>query len=120
MLLASISIPYSSMTCLVSNETNLSLLTTKISCDVEDSDKACSTASIQKDACCLFNNGIIESNVDLIHAQHISLAPYVLPKVQILPALVLIAPSDDNKNIFSAVERPPDVPIRILQQSFLC
>jgi hypothetical protein len=117
MLIASISIPYSTMTCLISNQTNLSLMVEKANCINEKN--AATNTCIKKDSCCLFSNGLIESNVELVFASHLSLGAYEAPKLLNLNNFNKLFIKETISACFED-ERPPDIPVRILQQSFLC
>jgi hypothetical protein len=120
MLLASISIPYSTMTCLISNETNLSLMVQQENCSPGEDKFKSSIPSLQKDACCLFSNGLIESDVELIHSNLQTLTAYIAPKEFALVHNLAVFNIEQTLNLDQSLERPPDIPIRILLQSFLC
>ena len=120
MLLASISIPYSTMTCFITNETNLSLMVQQENCKPSEGNAKSNSSMLKKDACCLFSNGLIESNVELIQASVQTLAAFIVPKEIILVYNPAIYTLKLTLNLDQNLERPPDIPIRILQQSFLC
>ena len=120
MLLASISIPFSTMTCLISNETNLSLMVQQKNCSPSEDSKKSHTSTLKKDACCLFSNGLIESDVELIQSSFHTLATYIAPKDFILLYNLEVYSVELASNLNHNIELPPDIPFRILHQSFLC
>lgn len=120
MLLASLSIPYSTMTCLISNETNLSVMVQQDNCMSNAISKANSQRTFRKEACCLFNNGIVDVAVELIHSNWHSIAAFAIQKTKLLVPTLYFIDQDFSLAFYQNLDRPPDIPIRILQQSFLC
>lgn len=118
MLLASIAIPYSAMTCKISNTKSYAFLNAKFDCQLDET-KACGEQSIEKDACCLFDNGIIDTDTELVVSTTYGFEA-VLNYIEI-PRI--IPQSIDNFFYTHAPFVEVDLsekPIRILQQSFLC
>ena len=118
-LMSSIAIPYSAVTCNVSNESSWSVLISDSHCNDGCTENKNSSTSFDKPACCLFDFGLIDIDTELV--QH-----DVKTFVSIIPVSVVrslaLAPVSAKIQIkrTSFVQAIPRVPLRILQQSFLC
>lgn len=123
MLLASLAIPYSAMTCKVSNTTSFTFLNGTFSCEKEEASNSCKDSfefsSVEKADCCLYDSDVIEADAELILSQTIGFQSHIafleLPKIPIAQILgfAFIFPTQREVDI-------PEPPVRILQQSFLC
>ena len=118
-LLSSIAVPYSAVTCNVSKESSWSVLISDSHCDDKCTENNNSSISFDKPACCLFDFGLIDIDTELVSHN-------VKTFISIIPVSMLrnLAQTPVSAKIqikrTSFVQAIPSVPLRILQQSFLC
>jgi len=126
MLLASITIPFYTHTCLKSNTTEISFSKNMNSCSMETTQVKCHTEKhtsfTKKSKCCKSFNGSIDANADLIIS---SVVDFQID-IAVLPLNLLfekeISPNYSNylNNHHHYVVAKEQVPLQIMQQSFLC
>ena len=118
-LMSSIAIPYSAVTCNVSNERSWSVLISDSHCNDGCTENKNSSTSFDKPACCLFDFGLIDIDTELVHHDVKTFVSFI--PVSMVRSLALTRAS--TKIPFertSFIQSTPRVPLRILQQSFLC
>lgn len=119
-LMASIAIPYSAQTCLMSSQTNIQLLSKSEKCCKSEKQIILNETQLNKASCCIIDNGVLEIDVELVFSSLNSFIPYLPTQLfQFESRNDLIIPT---KSIAPPIvaENSSYVPIRIMQQSFLC
>ena len=118
-LLSSIAVPYSAVTCNVSNESSWSVLIGDSHCNDKCTENNNSSISFDKPACCLFDNGLIDIDTELVSHNVKTFASFIPLQVKgSLARYPVTFKIKFERKIF--VQAIPIVPLRILQQSFLC
>lgn len=118
-IMASIAIPYSARTCSMDSEVNISFITQNDTCCIDKKELSVREAYIEKPSCCVFDNGLIDIDVELVSSSLNTFIPY-------LPTQILNF--ELRKEIVNSTQTFPLIvalnssfpPIRIMQQSFLC
>ena len=118
-LISSIAIPYSAVTCNISNESSWSVLFSDSHCNDGCTENKNSLLSFDKPACCLFDNGLIDIDTELVSHNVKTFVSFI--PMRVLNSLSLSPVTPKIKfEIISFNQAIPIVPLRILQQSFLC
>lgn len=118
-IMASIAIPYSARTCLMESETNISFISQNDTCCIDKKQVKVKEATIEKPSCCIFENGFIDIDVALVASSLNTFIPYLPTEIfQFESRNELI----NYDKIFPQIVafNTSSVPIRIMQQSFLC
>lgn len=118
-LLSSIAVPYSAITCTVSNESTWSILVNDSHCDDGCTKNKKATTSIDKPACCLFDNGLIDIDTELVSRNVKTFVSFIPVRFIAKLALLPVTPKIKFERT-SFVQAIPIVSLQILQQSFLC
>lgn len=71
MLLTSISIPFNSITCLLSEQSTFQIMFLEDDCIHEDHDNE---LAFHKDICCIYNTGVFDIDTDLVNSEKVSLS----------------------------------------------
>ncbi len=119
MLLASMAIPYQAMTCEVSNVKSYAFMNSDFDCEDLGETVSCKETAIEKSNCCLFDDGLIETNAELVHSSindFQALVAYI--EIPVPSIRILAAKATSSFKLFDV--DIPEQDIRILQQSFLC
>lgn len=118
-VLSSMAIPYSAHTCLVSQQTHIQFMGLEDDCDTPIHDNQTNYPTVKKSKCCLVNNGLIDVDLELVFSSLNTFIAFTPVQIKTFkPYIVLDTPSN-KKTIYIAHNRE-EIPIRIMQQSFLC
>jgi hypothetical protein len=118
-LLSSIAVPYSAMTCLISDQTSWSILIEDQHCSDQSKKDSNSSESFEKSACCLFNNGIVDIDSELVLNDVKTFVSYI-PTVVFFEYVKSIKVDSLQVKYTFLTHFQDQVPKRIAYQSFLC
>lgn len=125
MLLASIAVPFIAHTCLKTNHTDISILSTKAFChhSVKNECHNSNVVSIEKQSnCCKSFSGTIEADTDLVVSSIVQFQTViaVLPILKIFENVEKTYTYSPQKYTDVVASLKKQVPLQLMQQSFLC